>query len=77
MKIQAYIEKLKEEGLTDIQVAHKLGVSQSMVSAYKKGYNASYEVAKKVYRDTYEVAKKVYGDSGVVLFPFSKEGVSE
>lgn len=66
MKIQAYIEKLKEEGLTDIQVAHKLGVSQSMVSAYKKGYNASYVVA-----------KKVYSDSGVVLFPFSKEGVSE
>ena len=66
MKIQAYIEKLKEEGLTDIQVAHKLGVSQSMVSAYKKGYNASYEVARHVYR-TREI----------VLYPFSKEGVSD
>lgn len=66
MRIQELITQLKEKGLTNMQVANELKISQSMVCAYKKGYNASLEVARHVYR-TREI----------VLYPFSKEGVSD
>lgn len=66
MKIQDLLVKLKEEGLNDVEIANKLGISKSMVCAYKKGYNASYDLAKYVYK-TMEI----------VLFPFSEEGVKD
>jgi predicted transcriptional regulator len=67
MKIQGLLVKLKEEdGLNDAEIANKLSISKSMVCAYKKGYNASYDVAKYVYKTM-----------GIVLFPFSEEGVKD
>lgn len=66
MRIQELIAQLKEEGLTDRQVATELKISQSMVCAYKKSYNVSLAVARHVYKTR-----------GIVLYPFSKEGVSD
>lgn len=66
MKIQDYVLQLLEDNKAS-DVAVKLGVSQPMVSIYKKGgYNASIDVAIKVYKET-----------EIVLFPFSKEALKE
>lgn len=48
IKIQGYVESQLED-LTSIELAAKLGVSLSMISAYKKSYNPSLAVAKKIY----------------------------
>jgi len=66
MRIQELIAKLQEEGNNTNQIANKLKVSQSMVSQYKKGYNASLAVAIEAY-------KLGYG----TLFPFSTEALKE
>lgn len=66
IKVQDYVLGLLQENRA-IEVAEILGVSQPMISAYKKGgYNASLEVAIKAYRD-----------SKVVLFPFAEEALKE
>jgi transcriptional regulator with XRE-family HTH domain len=65
VKIQEYIKELSEKHSSQ-EIADKLGISVSMVSHYKKGYNASIEVAVKVYK-----AEKL------VLFPFSEEALKE
>lgn len=66
MKIQDYVLLLLEDN-SAIETADKLGVSQPMVSQYKKGgYNASLTVA-----------IKVYSEADVVLFPFAEEALKE
>ena len=66
MKIQNFVLQLLEDNKAS-EVAVKLGVSQPMVSQYKKGgYNASLDVATKIYKDT-----------GLVLFPFSEDALKE
>ncbi len=64
MTIQEYIaNKLLEN--TTYEVTKILGVSQPMVSAYRnQGYNPSLKVA-----------IRVYLNDGVVLLPYSKEGL--
>ena len=61
--VQGYVlEQLVE--LDSQGLANKMGVSLSMLSAYKKSYKPSLEVAKKVY-----LADKV------ILHPFSEESL--
>lgn len=63
--IQDYIAKHVEAGEQSRDIARVLGVSVSMVSAYKKWeYNPSIDVAKKVYKDF-----------KVVLHPFAEESL--
>jgi len=67
MKIKEYIGILEEEGRSNRDISLILGVSRSMVSSYKtQNYNPSQAVA-----------IRVYDHSGIVLFPFSKEGVTD
>ncbi len=66
MKIQELICKYKEEGYKVREIAKILGISQPMVTQYASGYNASLTVARKVYKDL-----------NIILYPFSKEGVSD
>jgi len=66
MKIQELVSSYIEEGLKTTEIAEKLGVSQPMVSQYKKGYNASLDVACKVYKDY-----------NIVLFPFGEYALKE
>jgi len=61
--IQSYV-KHKLEEITSIQLADELGVSLSMISAYKKSFNPSLDVA-----------KKVYARDKVVLHPFAEESL--
>ena len=42
--IQDIIKSFKDEGLNDIAIANKLGISQPMVSQYKRGFKASLDV---------------------------------
>ncbi len=65
VKIQEYVKTLSESTSSQ-EIADKLGISVSMVSHYKKGYNASIEVAVKVYKT-----------EKIVLFPFSEEALKE
>jgi predicted transcriptional regulator len=60
--IQDYIKQMGPKPIAEI--AKELGVSMPMVSQYKKGFNASLEVAKRVYKE-----------KGIVLHPFSKESL--
>lgn len=62
--IHTYIDELLDSGATSSEVAEDLGISMSMISHYKKRYNASIEVA-----------KRVYANDGVVLHPFSEESL--
>jgi len=67
MKIEDYVNKKFEEDQLGREIAEHLGISVSMVSAYRKGdYNPSLEVA-----------KKIYAMEGIVFHPFSKEGLEE
>ena len=66
MKVQELIAQLGEEGLKTTEIAEVLGVSQPMISQYRKGYNASIDVAIKIFKDR-----------GLELFPFSKEVLKE
>lgn len=61
--IQTYVMEQLEE-LDSKELATKLGVSVSMLSAYKKSYKPSLEVAKRVY-----LADKI------TLHPFSEESL--
>ena len=61
--VQEYVSKQLEE-LTSIELKDKMGVSLSMLSAYKKSYNPSLDVAKRVYKK-----------DGIVLHPFSEESL--
>lgn len=66
VKIQDYVLSLLEDNKA-VEVAKALGVSQPMVSAYKKGgYNASLDVAVKTYKN-----------NKIVLFPFAEEALKE
>ena len=65
MFIKDYIETLQEDGAIGAEVAKVLGVSEAMVSCYKnQGYNPSLKVAKTVYQI-----------EGIILHPFSEEGL--
>jgi predicted transcriptional regulator len=66
MKVQELIAQLTEDGLKTTEIAEVLGVSQPMISQYRKGYNSSIDVAIKIFKD-----------KGLVLFPFSKEALEE
>ena len=61
--VQEYVSKQLEE-LTSVELKRKMGVSLSMLSAYKKSYNPSLDVAKRVYKQ-----------DNVVLHPFSEESL--
>ncbi len=61
--IQDYIEKQLQE-IDSIELSTKLGVSISMLSAYKKSYKASLTVA-----------KRVYSSDKITLHPFSEESL--
>lgn len=62
--IQDIIKSFKDEGLNDITIANKLGISQPMVSQYKRGFKASLDVARRIYKN-----------DGTVVYPFSREAV--
>lgn len=65
MFIKDYIVHHLDEGVSSKDLANKLGISISMLTAYKlHNYNASLEVA-----------KRVYLVDGVVLHPFSEEAL--
>ena len=67
MTIKGYISLLEDKGNKNYEIARILGISSGMVSSYKtQGYNPSLKVAKGVFKMC-----------GIVLFPFSKEGVSD
>lgn len=62
--IKDYVEQ-KLQTYTAAELASELGVSISMITAYKlHDYNASLAVA-----------KRVYGREGVVLHPFSEKSL--
>jgi len=61
--IKEYVASQLEE-ITSIELAEKLGVSVSMISAYKKSYNPSLAVAIRAY--TADI---------VVLHPFAEESL--
>lgn len=61
--IQDYVKE-KLEDTSSIGLANSLGVSLSMISAYKKSYNPSLSVAKTVYQL-----------DGVTLHPFAEESL--
>jgi len=63
MTVQEYVA-LQLESLDSIALKDKMGVSLSMISAYKKSYNPSLEVA-----------KRVYTLDNIVLHPFSEAGL--
>tara|TARA_R110000851_G_scaffold45642_6_gene111584 strand:- start:712 stop:933 length:222 start_codon:yes stop_codon:yes gene_type:complete len=64
IKVQQYVTKQLED-LTSVELKDKMGVSSSMLSAYKhQGYNASLNAA-----------KKVYAADKIVLHPFSEESL--
>lgn len=52
------------ENVTSQELANRLGISLSMLSAYKKSYNPSLEVA-----------KRVYLLSSIALHPFSEKAL--
>ena len=62
--IQDIIKSFKDEGLNDITIANKLGISQPMVSQYKRGFKAALDVARRIYKN-----------DGTVVYPFSREAV--
>lgn len=61
--IQDYVQE-KLRTYTGQAVAHSMGISISMLSAYKKAYNPSLDVAIRVYKN-----------EGIVLHPFSEESL--
>ena len=64
MTIKEYLEQ-KEKNVTNYEIAKQLGISVAMISSYKRqGFNPSLRLA-----------KRIYELDGVVLFPFSEEGV--
>ena len=65
--ITEYIKDLEKDGVkSNSQIAEVLGVSNSMVSAYRTGsYNPSLEVGTRVYKSR-----------GVVLHPYSEESLN-
>ncbi len=63
--IQEYVESKLEE-VEAKELAKALGVSASMISAYKKSFNPSLEVAKRVYQM-----------DGIVLHPFAEESLKK
>lgn len=62
--IQEVVKRLMDEKLTQTEIGNKLGISNSMVSRYRKGYLASLDVA-----------KRWYIQSGEVLHPFAEESI--
>ena len=66
VKVQDYVIALMEDN-SSVEVASILGVSQPMISTYKKGgYNASLSLALKVNKE-----------QKVVLLPFAEEALKE
>ena len=63
--IQQLIEEFVEDQKSSLEIAAFLGVSVSMVSAYK-GHS---------YNPSLEVAKTVYAKSGIQLHPFAEESL--
>lgn len=61
--IQDYVQE-KLVTYTGQAVADSMGISVSMLSAYKKSYNPSLDVAIRVYKN-----------EGIVLHPFSRESL--
>jgi len=61
--VQEYVQTQLEE-LNSPELAHKMGVSLSMLSAYKKSYKPSLDVAIRVYKS-----------DKIVLHPFSEESL--
>lgn len=66
LKVQDLISQLSEEGMKQSEIADELGVSQPMISQYKKGFNASLDVALKMYQE-----------KDLVLFPFGEYALKE
>ena len=67
MKIQDYVNEKFANDWLGREIAEHLGISVSMVSAYRKGdYNPSLDVA-----------KKIYIMDGIVFHPFSEAGIKE
>ena len=62
--IQEVVKRLMDEKLTQTEIGNKLGISNSMVSRYRKGYLASLDVA-----------KRWYIQSGEALHPFAEESI--
>lgn len=66
MTIKEFIEVTKaEQGINDAELARRLGVSQTMIIYYKRGSIPSLELARKIFKDF-----------GVVVLPYSKEGLT-
>ncbi len=67
MEIKDYITSLNLKGLQGNDIAEILGVSVSMVSAYKGGsYNPSLAVAKRMYKK-----------ETIVFHPYSEEALKK
>lgn len=67
MEIREYIAALISKGLQGTDIAEILGVSVSMVSAYKGGsYNSSLAVAKRLYKR-----------ENLVFHPYSEEALKK
>jgi len=62
--IQEYIKKLEEENLKCVDIAIRLGVSQPMVSIYKRGGNVNLATA-----------KYIYASYGVCIHPYAEESL--
>ena len=66
MTIRTLLLKQKIAGKSSAQIAEDLGVTQAMVSIYKR-HN---------YMPSLTTARIIYAIYGEVVFPFSKEAVS-
>lgn len=66
MTIRTLLLKQKIAGKSSAQIAEDLGVTQAMVSIYKR-HN---------YMPSLTTARTIYAIYGEVVFPFSKEAVS-
>jgi transcriptional regulator with XRE-family HTH domain len=66
MTIKTLLLKQKIAGKSSAQIAEDLGVTQAMVSIYKR-HN---------YMPSLATARVIYNVYGEVIFPFSKEAVS-
>lgn len=65
-KIQELIFTWEDEGLKSTEIAMRLGVSQPMVSTYKKD-NGNVNLNTAIY---------IFKEYGIVLHPFAKESLS-
>lgn len=65
MLIKEYVVSLRDNGLSNKDIANKLDVSVSMVSQYDK----------ENYRPSLETAKKVFKESGIALHPFGVDNL--